>query len=186
MSWEHPSEEQQKSDAIDLDAEYEARLAEVQRRAGGRGRNDVVDYLSVRAANDRLREVGVASLLDAFAALAGEANRAGAALASTRVETNRFRVGNSTMVGPQWTLRVGVRSLTIEAGWPRVPGDGIVRGGGLACARISHFGNRKAGDELLLVPSENSAAQWLVVEETGNRIEFTIDRLRQHLAKLLS
>lgn len=190
MSWEHPSEKQQAEAAgefdAEFDAEYEARLAAAQRRAGGRGRNDVVDYLSVRAANNRLREAGVQALLDAFAALAGEANRAGASVTSALAEVHRFRVGNSTMVGPQLTLRVGVRALTVEAGWPRMPRDGIVRGGGLACARLSHFGNTKAGEELLLVPAGEAEARWFVVEETGARTELLAERMRRHLHKLLS
>ena len=186
MSWEHPSEQQQTEADADLDAEYESRLAEAQQRAGGRGRNDVVDYLSVRAANDRLREAGVEWLIEVFAALAGAANRAGASVTSTRAEAHRFRVGNSTMVGPQLTLQLGVRSLTIEAGWPRAPRDGIVRGGGLACARVSHFGNTKAGEELLLVAAGERDARWFAVAETGARTEITAERARLHLDRLLS
>lgn len=185
MSWEHPSDKPQEEEAAERDADYEARLADAQRRAGGRGRNDVVDYLSVRAANDRLREAGVEWLLEVFAALAGAANRAGASVTSARVETTRFRVGNSTMVGPQLTLRLGVRALTVEAGWPRAPRDGIVRGGGLACARVSHFGNTKAGEELLLVQKGDADARWLVLEETGARTDFPADRARRHLDRLL-
>jgi hypothetical protein len=183
MSWEHPSDKQQEQPDED---DYEERLAEAQRRAGGRGRNDVVDYLSLRAANDRLREAGVEWLLEVFAALAGAANRAGASVTSARVEANRFRVGNSTMVGPQLTLRWGVRALTVEAGWPRAPRDGIVRGGGLACARVSHFGNTKAGEELLLVQRGESDARWLAVDESGARTDFPADRARRHLERLLS
>ncbi len=185
MSWEHPSDKQQEEEAADFDAEYEARLAEAQRRAGGRGRNDVVDYLSVRAANDRLREAGVEWLMEAFAALAGAANRAGASITTSQLDAHRFRVGNSTMVGPQLTLRVGVRALTIEAGWPRVPRDGIVRGGGLACARLSHFGNTKAGEELLLVHAGEGEARWFILEETGARTALLAERLLRHLDRIL-
>lgn len=185
MSWEHPSEQQAPEATNDFDAEYEARLAEAQRRAGGSGRNDVVDYLSLRAANDRVREASVEWLLEVFTALAGAANRAGAAVTIARAEANRFRVGNSTMIGPQLTLRVGVRALTIEAGWPRAPRDGIVRGGGLACARLSHFGNTRAGEELLLVPAGGLEARWFIVEETGARSPLLAERARRHLDRLL-
>jgi len=34
------------------------------------------------------------------------------------------------MVGPLLTLSFAVRALSIEAGWPRAPRDGFVRGGG--------------------------------------------------------
>jgi hypothetical protein len=77
-----------------------------------------------------------------------------------------------------------LRSLTVEAGWPRAPRDGIVRGGGLASARVAHFGNPKAGEELLLLPSSDEP-RWFVVGETGARAEFLEERLRRHVVKLL-
>ena len=168
-----------------FDEEYEQRLAEAQRRAGKRGRDDVLDYLSVRASNDRLRSGGVAWLFDSFTALAGELNRAGAGLTVARTESHRFRVGHSTMVGTQLVIRNGIRALTVEAGWPRTPGDGIVRGGGLASANIGHFGDTRAGEELLLVPDAQADARWFVIEKTGLRTELRPEHLRRHLARLL-
>jgi hypothetical protein len=138
----------------------------------------------LRAANDMARKVGIEWLIETFTALAGEANRAGAAVALARSETHRFPVGSSTMVGTQLTLRVGVRTLTIEAGWPRTPRDGIVRGGGLASARVGHPGNRAAGEDLLLVKSERGAPQWFVLETNGTRTQLFEDRMRRHIAKL--
>ena len=168
-----------------FDEEYERRLAEAQRRAGTRGRDDVLDYLSVRASNDRLRAGGVAWLFDSFTALAGELNRAGAGLTISRTESHRFRVGHSTMVGTQLVIRNGLRALTVEAGWPRMPGDGIVRGGGLACARLTHFGDPSAGEELLLAPWGPDAARWLSIRDAGPHEEFLEDRVRRHVGRLL-
>ncbi|HEV2706670.1 MAG TPA: hypothetical protein VGV59_12155 [Pyrinomonadaceae bacterium] len=171
----------------EFDAELEARLAEAHERARTRGRNDVADYILLRAANDQLRAESVARLLEDFTAAAGEANREGAALTLERTDSHRFQVGNSTMVGTRLVLRAGVRALTIEAGWPRTPRDGIVRGGGLAAARISHFGDRAAGDELLLThAAEGAAPRWLVLEETGARVELLAERVRGHVARLLT
>jgi hypothetical protein len=144
------------------------------------------DYLALRAANDRVRERGVGGLVDAFTALAGEANRRGASVTLARTESHRFRVGNSTMVGPRVVLARGVRSLTVEAGWPRAPGDGIVRGGGLACARVTHFGDRASGEELLLVLDEAGAPLWLSTDESRPRDAFLEDSLRRHMLKLLA
>jgi hypothetical protein len=169
----------------EFDEEYEQRLAEAQRRAGSRGRDDVLDYLAVRASNDRLRARGVEWLLDSFTALAGELNRAGAGLTLQRTESHRFRVGHSTMVGTRLVLRNGIRELTIEAGWPRTPRDGIVRGGGLACARVSHFGAPSAGEELLLAPWEAGGARWLASREGGPHEEFLEDGVRLHVGRLL-
>jgi hypothetical protein len=169
---------------VGSDEEYERRMGDARESARAQGRGDVLDYLDLRASNDRLRAAGVGWLVETFTALAGEANRAGAGVALGRTEAHRFRVGNSTMVGTRLVLSRGVRSLTIEAGWPRAPRDGVVRGGGLASALVGHFGRRDDGDELLLVPEADSP-RWLVIEKTGARTALLEDRLRQHLSKLL-
>jgi hypothetical protein len=92
------------------------------------------------------------------------------------------------MVGRRLALSAGVRVLTVEAGWPRTPGDGIVRGGGLATARISHFGDSRAGVELLLMQSaEDGAPRWLVLDATGAQPSAPLEEshVRQHVARLL-
>jgi hypothetical protein len=168
----------------DFDAEYEQQLDEARARASARGRGDVVEYLNVRAANDALRAAGIEWLVEAFSAHAGEMNRAGAAIHVTRSEAHRFKVGNSTMVGTRVVFRAGLRELTVEAGWPRGPRDGIVRGGGLASALVGHFGNRSAGEELLLVPTQEGPPRWLVLEKTGERAELRDERIKRHFTKL--
>lgn len=160
-------------------------MAEARERAQGGGRGDVLEYLSLRAANDAVRSRGVEWLLELFMTAAGELNRTGAGLALARTDAHRFRVGNSSMVGARLVLRRGVRQLTIEAGWPRAPLDGIVRGGGLASALVGHFGDARAGEELLLVPDGDSEARWFVVEKTGARTQLQPESLRRHLARLL-
>ncbi|MBC7931368.1 MAG: hypothetical protein H7Z38_12470, partial [Rubrivivax sp.] len=104
-----------------FDEEYEQRVAEARERASAQGRNDVVDYINLRSANDSMRARAVEWLLGAFTSVAGEMNRAGAGLTLALTEAHRFRVGHSTMVGPRLVLARGLRSLTIEAGWPRGP-----------------------------------------------------------------
>jgi hypothetical protein len=89
------------------------------------------------------------------------------------------------MVGTLLTFRAGVRQLLIEAGWPRTPRDGFVRGGGLASAHIKHFGLRGADEELLLVRQGSAAPQWVVLEKTGERSQLTEARMRRHLEKFL-
>lgn len=143
------------------------------------------EYLSLRAANDRLRERGTGALFDAFTAIAGEANRRGAALRLKRDEGHRFRVGHSTMVGTRLTLSHGVRQLTVEAGWPRAPRDGIVRGGGIACARLAHFGAPSAGEDLLLVVDSSGSPLWVVPTESGRQRELSPERMCQHVLRLL-
>ncbi|HEX8353926.1 MAG TPA: hypothetical protein VF611_13550, partial [Pyrinomonadaceae bacterium] len=168
-----------------FDEDYERRMDEARQRASGGGRGDVLEYLNLRAANDAARSRSVEWLLELFTAAAGELNRAGAGLALARTDAHRFRVGNSSMVGARLVLRRGVRQLTVEAGWPRAPLDGIVRGGGLAAALVGHFGDARAGEELLLVPDPEAEPRWFVVEKTGARTELQPGHLRRHLTRLL-
>jgi hypothetical protein len=170
----------------ELDAEWELRVAEAAARAGAAGRTDVADYLALRAANDLARAVGVAWLIDAFTAVADEAMLRGVDLRLAPDDEHSFRVAHSTMVGRRLTLSAGpVRAMTVEAGWPRTPRDGVVRGGGIARARVSHFGDRGADEELLLVKSDEGAPRWIVLDASGGRESFDEARARRHLDKLL-
>ena len=169
----------------ELEAEWARRLAEAEQNARMNGRGDVAEYLALRALNDMARNTGIEWLLATFTEHAGEANREGAGIRLANTDAHRFRVGASTMVGRRLTLTVGVRVLTIEAGWPRTPRDGIVRGGGLASARITHFGNPPANDELLLMQKAGDAPRWMVLDPSGVRPTLEEARVRQHISKLL-
>jgi hypothetical protein len=174
----------------ELDAEWARRVEEAEGRARASGRGDVADYLILRASNDAARAVGCSWLVETFQLIAGEANRRGSSLTVSLEDAHRFRVGHSTMVGRRLTLRAGVRSVTVEAGWPRSPRDGVVRGGGLARARVSHFGDRAAGEELLLVRGDEGTPRWLTLGDdearaATNRQGFTEARARAHVARLL-
>jgi hypothetical protein len=69
--------------------------------------------------------------------------------------------------------------LTVEAGWTRAPGDGFMRGGALAAARISHFGMAKQNSELILLRQDN-APHWFAVERDGKRSLFDSRNLQKH------
>jgi len=166
----------------ELDEAWAAALLEAERQARLAGRRDIADYLSLRNSNDLLRKAGVDWLIAEFTTLAGHANRAGASIRIETVEGHRFRTGNSTMVGHQLTLQNGVRTLFVEAGWPRTPRDGFVRGGGLACACIRHLGIRKASDELLLIKSTTGAPAWTL---SGSKQALHEADMRHHLKILL-
>lgn len=170
----------------ELDEEWAGVLAEAERRARSAGRGDLVEYLRLRASNDRARSTGIEWLFETFTLLAGEANRAGAGVQITKKEGHRFEIGSATMVGNLLTLKSGVRQLMIEAGWPRAPSDGFVPGNGLAGGRIRHFGIKSANDEILLVRSPEGTPQWLVLEREGARAQLLEEsRIRQHLRKFL-
>jgi len=165
----------------ELDEAWAAALSEAERRARLAGRGDIADYISLRNSNDLLRKAGVDWLLAEFTALAGEANRAGASIQISNQEQHRFKIGSSTMVGNLITLTNGVRTLYVEAGWPRLPRDGFVRGGGLACANIRHLGLKTANEELLLTKSNKGTPVWKSHEHTS----LHESHMRLHLAILL-
>lgn len=144
----------------ELDEAWAAALSEAERRARLAGHKDVAEYLSLKNSNDLLRTAGVDWLLASFTTLAGDANRAGASIQLSKQDGHRFQTGSSTMVGHLLTLTNGVRTLYVEAGWPRTPRDGFVRGGGLASANIRHMGIKAANEELLLTKSETGSPIW--------------------------
>jgi hypothetical protein len=168
----------------EFDEEWARVLAEAERRARARGRGDVAEYLSLRQTNDFARTAGADWLFSIFTEHAGLANRNGASIRIERRDSHRFSLGNSTMVGTLLTLQLGLRSLMVEVGWPRGPRDGIVRGGGLASARIRHFGLRNVDEELLLVYAEDNRPHWLVLEKTGARTLLLEERVRLHINRL--
>lgn len=167
----------------ELDEAWAAALSEAERRARLAGRKDVAEYLSLKNSNDLLRQAGVDWLLAEFTSLAGEANRAGASIQISKQEGHRFGTGSSTMVGHLITLTNGVRTLFVEAGWPRTPRDGVVRGGGLAAANIRHLGIKTANEELLLVKSTNGTPAWKSLNKSHTFLHQS--DMRRHLATLL-
>jgi hypothetical protein len=171
----------------ELDEAWAAALAEAEQLARSAGRGDLVDYLSLRNSNDLLRKAGIDWLISTFSQLAGDANRVGASLQLTNQDGHRFKIGNSTMVGTLLTLSNGVRQMFIEAGWPRTPRDGVVRGGGLACANIRHLGLTSANQELLLAKTIQGAPTWLASDKTNTtRFDLHESHIRRHFAILLN
>jgi hypothetical protein len=165
----------------ELDEAWEIALAQATQRAQGAGRADIARYLDLRRRNDLLRRAATDWLVDALFAMAADANRNGAAVKVERNEEHRFRRGTATMVGTKLTMRRGVRALTIESGWPRRPGDGIVRGNALACANIKHLGRVRNNTELILVSSAKGTPQWFVLDDDARRLLTGAD-LRRHFS----
>lgn len=169
----------------DLNEEWQQRVAAAMQRAAASGRGDVADYLRLRQANDEARETGIAWLLDSFTTAIGAAVRGGTPISAERADTHRFLIGNATMVGAQVVFRHGVRTLTVEAGYPRTPGDGFIPGGGLAQSNIRHFGDKRAGVELSLVRSATNELRWHEVHESRRSGIFTAQSSLCHVQKFL-
>ena len=169
----------------ELDEAWAFALAEAEARARMAGHVDLAAYLALRNSNDLLRTTGIGWLMTTCENIAGEANRAGAGIQIEKDDKHRFRVGNDTMVGKLLTLTSGVRKLFVEAGWPRVPRDGVVRGAGLARGNLRHMGISSANQSLLLVLSPQGVPRWVPVETTKHAAEIHEAHLRTHIKTLL-
>jgi len=173
-------------DMSELDQAWAEAVATAEQRAQAAGRADVAAYLRLRASNDLLRQTSIDWLLTTFTALAGSANHQGGSIQMSREDGHRFPIGNATMVGQSLTLKFGVRAVQVEVGWPRLPKDGIVRGGGLACGRVRHLGRKSANEDLLLVRSRNDVPRWMALDKAGKRHELLEASVETHIKKLLT
>ena len=169
----------------ELDEAWELAVAEAQRKAHSAGRTDIAAYLRLRSSNDLLRKTGIEWLMSTFTKLAGKANRAGSSIKLAEEDGHRFSVSNATMVGPHLTLTFGVRVLSIEAGWPRVPSDSFLRGGGIARARIKHLGRPSLTQELSLVLAKDLPS-WVAMDKEGQTKALHEADIQGHLTRLLS
>lgn len=159
-------------------------LAQAAEKARSSGRDDVAEYLSLKASNDSIRRVSVAWLFDTLIGEASSANRGNRSITIERTEPHTFAYRGANLVGSAVSFRHGVRCLTVEAGWTRTPSDGFMRGGGLAFARLRHFGLPKSNVDLILTRS-NEAPVWRVLIDEAVAGEFESDRLAGHLRLLV-
>lgn len=170
----------------ELDEAWTLGLAEAEAHARATGRADIAEYLTLRSSNDLIRSIARDWLLTMFASAAGEANRAGAGIKISTEDAHRFKVGNAAMVGTRLTLERGVRSLMVEVGWPRTPGDGFIRGGGLACSNIKHLGIQPANEELRLILNSNGTPSWMVQARQGDDRQLLETDVKDHVEILLT
>jgi hypothetical protein len=158
-------------------------LAEARENARASARHDVADYLDLKATNDLIRRTGVAWLFETVITMVAAANRSNVAVAIERTEPHSFNYRGANIVGSAVSFRYGVRCLTLEAGWTRTPADGFMRGGGLALARLRHFGIPAKNVELVLVAT-NGPPVWRVIKDEAIREEVHSDDLRMHVELL--
>lgn len=147
-------------------------------------RFEIADYLTLKESNDAIRSESIKWLFDTVLEIVFTFNRHGAKIKLTQKESHNFEFGNANLRGSLIKLQQGVRCLDIEAGWTRTPSDGFMRGGALACSRISHFGFSKMNEELVLLKFENKP-QWFSIADESRRISFNVQSLRKHFELLL-
>ncbi len=163
----------------ELDEVWAEKINEAVRQARGDGRGDIAEYLALKASNDELRATGVKWLFDALLEIASFANRNSSNITMENEHPHRFAIGNAQLVGSLLRFRQGLRCLTLEAGWTRTPTDGFMRGGALACARLTHFGISKHNIDLLLIQS-NKLVNWVSIGKNGEKLIFDSRRLNHH------
>lgn len=164
----------------ELDHIWSQMLSSAEAKAIGAGRNDIAEYLRLKAANDAIRGEAVRWIFDVFDELAANAAVVRPSIVIEREHPHRFERGTSKMVGSLVRVRSGVRCLTLEAGWTRTPSDGIMRNGALAAARLTHFGIARANAELSLAYAGDLPI-WHIDEDDGRRAPFRIADLHDHL-----
>lgn len=149
------------------------------------GRFELADYLTLKASNDAIRGESIKWLFDSVLEIVFAFNRHSARIKIEKKEKHRFKFGNSELSGTILNLRQGVRCLSFEAGWTKIPGDGVIKGGGLACAKINHFGFRKQNEDLVLLRYEDKP-QWFTIDGENHRIAFNMRGFQKHFETFLS
>jgi hypothetical protein len=147
------------------------------------------DYLSLRAANDLVREKGKEWLFESLSGLCSETGP------ETQIARQpwQFEVGRSVMVGERFGIRNRGRTLVVEIGWPREPAHGFVPDQGLARGRISLSASPMLSPRLLeeiilktaLPKAALNDAMWYSIDSGRIGGQITLEALRQHVKAML-
>jgi hypothetical protein len=161
------------------------------------------EYLALKAANDQIRERGKQWLWDSLSRLCDETNQqlltqgtpqtglVGTASILSGVQSDwQFKVENGVMVGERFGARFRYRTLTVEAGWPRLPEHGFITDGGLARGRVGLSQNTMFEPqllaELILKKVGSSEPAWFVFNNKLLGEQITNSRLREYLNLILA
>ncbi len=148
------------------------------------GKHNLTDYIQLRASNDNIRATASEWLLQSFLEIAENSGRPNIKIETK--ERHRFDVGNSTMVGAKLNFSLGIRQLTIEAGWTQTANDGIMFGGSLAYARILHFGMTKENNDLVLIRNAHDSPQWFMLKDEKVKLPFGYANIGHHFEVFLN
>jgi hypothetical protein len=162
----------------EIDESWLQMLSKAMADAESGGRGDVADYLRLKLTNDQMRQAGIRWLFETVIEQAAQAGRAIAGISIEREHPHNFSAAGGNMVGSLVRVRHGVRSMTVEAGWPRTPSDGFIRGGALAAARILHFGI--AGENTELYLRSGDIPRWHPDESSDSNTWFGADEIARH------
>jgi len=141
------------------------------------------EYLSVRGANNNIRNEAAEWLFGSFVKFTQRLVSDGFQISVERNEESQFAFHWATLSGPSIVVSNGLRKLSCEVGSIKAPGHGIIKGGGIAIARLSHFGIPEKDQILRLIAGEETA-RWVV---DGSRTrELDAYDLVRHFKILLS
>jgi hypothetical protein len=163
----------------ELEDAWSQMLAGAIANARSSGRGDVAEYLQLKLTNDLIRQTSVDWLFNSLIELASEENRRNPMIVIEREEPHEFAFSGARMAGELIRVRLGVRFMTLEAGWTRRPEHGFMRGGALAAARITHFGIPAETTELSLIRTDD-APVW----NNSNGDAFGTEHIRYHIQVL--
>ena len=150
------------------------------------GRDDIADYLALKAANDAVRQRETDDLFKAFISLALTAENVARNVLVEREAPHDFLYRDANMKGALVRMTRGVRSLTVEAGWTRAPGDGFMRLGAMVVARISHFGIPEK-NVVLMLRQHGDGYSWHEQKESEvAKTPFGPEEVERHLSIFLS
>lgn len=143
-----------------------------------------VDYLSLRASNDLMREKGKEWIFESLNLLCNETGP------ETQIARQpwQFEVGRSVMVGERFGIRNRGRTLVVEIGWPREPAHGFVPDQGLARGKISLSASPMLSPRLseeIILKGTGSDGRWYSIERGKLGLEVTVETLRRHLGTML-
>lgn len=143
------------------------------------------DYLSLRAANDMLRERAKTWVFETLNSLCLEF---GPEVQLARQEW-KFEVGRSVMVGERFGVRSRGKTLLVEIGWPREPAHGFVPDQGLARGRASLSASPMLSarllEELILKAAGSGEPHWYAVRDGRPGLEVTTTSLRGYIKTML-
>jgi hypothetical protein len=163
-----------------------AKLVDAIETARSSGRDDIADYLALKAANDTIRQREIDSLFKAFIGVALSAENVERNVQVERESPYSFRHGDATMKGTLLQMTRGLRSLTVEAGWTRAPGDGFMRLGAMVVARLTHYGLPEKNAVLMLKPHDDGHSWFELQNDRIAAVVFQAEDVERHVAVLLN
>ena len=170
----------------DFEALLAAQVSNAIENARASGRDDIADYLALKAANDSVRQREIDALFKAFIGVALSAENVERNVTVERESPHSFELDAAKMKGSLLRMARGLRCLTLEAGWTRGPGDGFMRHGALAVARITHFGIPEKNAGLMLRPHGDAHSWFEIRNDVISKIPFKPEDVVSHLAIFLS